>query len=269
MARLRGLMWLVAGIVLALLAGLVAFQTLTRAAEVPSQTGENSPIVTVIAALRPVLVRTILTADDLQELDLPAASVPEGAVTDIELVVGRLTEVDLAPGEVILARRLIDPNVVSGDGRKGVALDEDKVLMAIPAQDLLTKVKIYKPGDHIDIMFSLDFPTTRGVASSTEDNKTELSSFYTLQNVEIVGLTGLLNPAPTTGEKVDPAAGVPDALLVTLNAQDALTVKYLIDSGGTIDTVLRAPGVERPFEPDPVDYDYVIKRYQIPYEQGR
>jgi hypothetical protein len=57
--------------------------------------------------------------------------------------------------------------------------------------------------------------------------------------------------------------------LVTLNAQDALTVKYLIDSGGTIDTVLRAPGVERPFEPDPVDYDYVIKRYKIPYEQGR
>jgi hypothetical protein len=58
-------------------------------------------------------------------------------------------------------------------------------------------------------------------------------------------------------------------LLVTLAPQDALTLKYLIDAGGGIDIVLRAPGVERPFDVAPVDIDYLINRYSIPTGPGR
>ena len=65
------------------------------------------------------------------------------------------------------------------------------------------------------------------------------------------------------------AAGRPDSLLVTLAPQDALTLKYVNDSGGILDYVLRAPGVERPFESDPVDIDYLINRYSIPTGPGR
>jgi hypothetical protein len=56
---------------------------------------------------------------------------------------------------------------------------------------------------------------------------------------------------------------------VTLAPQDALTLKYVNDSGGILDYVLRAPGVERPFESDPVDIDYLINRYSIPTGPGR
>ena len=46
-------------------------------------------------------------------------------------------------------------------------------------------------------------------------------------------------------------------------------LKYVKDAGGTLDMVLRAPGAEQPAEADPVDVDYVIKRYKLPTEVGR
>ena len=63
--------------------------------------------------------------------------------------------------------------------------------------------------------------------------------------------------------------GAPSALLLTISPQDALVLKYVKDAGGIVDIVLRAPGVDRPFEVDPVDVDYVLNRYQMPIEIGR
>ncbi len=56
---------------------------------------------------------------------------------------------------------------------------------------------------------------------------------------------------------------------MTVSPQDALVLKYVKDSGGVLDVVLRAPGSEQPFEAGPVDFDYVINRYRIPVGAGR
>jgi hypothetical protein len=61
----------------------------------------------------------------------------------------------------------------------------------------------------------------------------------------------------------------PDTLLVTVSPQDALALKYAVDAGGTLDILLRPPGVTRPFLADPVDVDYLINRYRIPTGAGR
>ena len=63
--------------------------------------------------------------------------------------------------------------------------------------------------------------------------------------------------------------GVPVGYLFLVSPQDALVLKYVKDAGGTLDMVLRAPGAEQPDEADPVDVDYVIKRYKLPTEVGR
>ncbi len=46
-------------------------------------------------------------------------------------------------------------------------------------------------------------------------------------------------------------------------------LKYMLDAGGAIDLVMRSPGVDRPFDTDPVDVDYLIDRYDIPTQVGR
>jgi pilus assembly protein CpaB len=271
MARLRGFVWLSAGVVLALLAGLVAYTTLTRVTETPTGAAVTGPAVTVLTSARSLPVRSVLTLDDLVEIDMPADAVPEGAVSTTDAAVGRLTTTALFPGEPIIEQKLVDPNVVSPDGRKALFLLEDEVLMALPAEDRLSGSGMLSAGDHVDILFSLMFPENRGIGATDTQQEDQQTTFGLLQNVTIAALLGGV-PAPAASEEDGGGSSVttlPETVLVSISPQDALAVKYAIDAGGVIDLVLRAPGVEKPFVTDPVDIDYLINRYRIPTGPGR
>ena len=271
MSRMRGFLWFAAGIVLALLAGVVAYTSLTRVVQTPIESGSIGPAMTVIAAARDLPARTLLTQELLVEIDLPAAAVPQGSVDTYDRVAGKLTMVPIYAGEPLLDQRLVDPNIESADGRRALFLNDDEVLMAIPAQDLLSRVGVLKPGDQIDLLYSLSFPESRGIGAAVGAEDDQQATFVLLQNVTIIGMAGSVQPVDDAAPEdvAAQAAGRPDALLVTLPPQDALTLKYVNDSGGILDSVLRAPGVERPFESDPVDIDYLINRYGIPTGAGR
>ncbi len=167
MTRLRGVIWLVAGAVLALLAGIVAFSALNRVAEQAAvDQGVLEPRVTVAVAGRDVPVRSVLTLEDLQVAEIPASTVPANALNSVDDAIGRLTTVDLVAGEPLLAQRLIDPNVVASDGRTAVYLVDGQLLLALPAQDLLSRVGVIKPGDNVDIAATLSFPSDRGIGAA-------------------------------------------------------------------------------------------------------
>jgi len=275
MGRLRGCLWFTAGLVVALLAGFVAFITLSRAVAQRGAEPVSAPAVSVVVATRAIEVRSLLTSEDLELKELPVDAVPEGAVREVEDAEGKITLVALYPGEVILVQRLLDPNVIAADGRLALVVAEDEVLMAFPAEDLMSRVGVLKPGDHVDLLFSLDFPVNRGIAAllgpegaeegggAAAGQGEEQATFNLLQNLTIGALVA--RRAPTGGTET----GAPEAILLTVTPQDALVLKYVKDAGGILDIVLRAPGVERPFSTEPVDVDYLINRYQIPTEVGR
>jgi pilus assembly protein CpaB len=275
MARLRGFVWLSAGIVLALLAGLVAYTTLTRVTETPTGAAAAGPTVTVMTAARSLPIRSVLTISDLIEVEMPAEALPEGAIRTSDAAVGRLTTTALFPGEPVLEQKLVDPNVVSPDGRKALFLLEDEVLMALPTQDMLSRSGMLSPGDHVDILFSLTFPENRGIGAVDSQGEEQQATFGLLQNVTIAALLGGVPAAASSAEEGGESSGestvttIPDGVLVSIAPQDALAVKYAMDAGGVIDLVLRAPGVEKPFVTDPVDIDYLINRYRIPTGPGR
>ena len=270
MARLRGFVWLSAGVVLALLAGLVAYTSLTRVTEAPTGAAALAPSVSVFTAGRTLPIRSVLTLDDMIAVDMPADVVPDGAVRTSDVAVGRLTTAPLYPGEPILEQELVDPNVVSPDGRKALYLLEDEVLMALPAQDMLSRSGMLAAGDHVDILFSLNFPENRGIGATDTEQEDQPATFGLLQNVSIAGLVGGVPQATSDEEGNESVTTVqPDVVLLSIAPQDALALKYAVDAGGVIDLVLRAPGVEKPFVTDPVDVDYLINRYRIPTGPGR
>jgi len=268
LARTKGCLWLTAGVLVALLAGVVAYVTLSGAAaqEAPA-TQAALPTVDVVAAAREVQVRSALVVEDLQIISIPVDAVPEGALRTIDQAVGKLTLVDLYPGEIILSARLLDPNVVARDGRLALVLAEDQVLMAFPIQDLMSRINILKPGDKVDLLFTMTFPVEGieemtgggGVVSTSGE---EQVTFNLLQNVSVAAVVGgQRSPDGTTSAL--------QALLLTVTPQDALIIKYALDAGGNPSLVLRAPGMEAPFDVDPVDINYLIDRYRIPTELGR
>jgi pilus assembly protein CpaB len=271
MGRARGFLWLVAGLIVAVLAALVAYTALTRATAQRAGQDVAGPSVPVVVAAHAVAVGSQLKTEDLQVKTVPVAAAPEGAISDVAAGTGQLTSVDLYPGEIILSQRLVDPNVTSGDGREALLMAGEDVLMAFPADDLMSKTGVLKPGDHVDLLFTLDFPVYAAAAAAAggapasaaaaTGPDTEKSTFSLLQNVTIAAL---VSQATSEGGN-----GTPNAILLTVSPQDALVLKYVKDSGGILDVVVRAPGSEQPFEAGPVDFDYMINRYRIPVGAGR
>ena len=271
MRRLKGTLFLAAGLLLAVLAGVVGFVTLAKATSQETSLEVASPRAMVVVAVRPVSVRSELSAGDVQAISMPIQAIPEGAIRAVDNAVGKLVLTDIYPGEILLSRRLLDPNVITADGRTALVLAEDKVLMAFPAQDLMSRISVLKPGDQIDVLFSFEFPASsaddEGIGANVgsagaqgEDDK--LSTFSLLDGVTISAIVGgklPMSSASTKGTEVRP----PDALLLALNPQDALILKYMLDAGGVADIVLRSPGEDRPLNTDPVDVDYVMNRYRI------
>jgi len=262
MARTRGCIWLVAGVIVALLAGVVGYVTLSRGAEnrqTQGTTAVGGPTVKVVTAAQVVPQRTLLTAEMVTVKDLPVAAVPEGYLTEAEKAVGKISSTELAVGEILLASRLIDPNVVAADGRMALVMNEDQVLLAFPANDLMNSLGILKAGDHVDLLFSMPFVDRTGGA---EGDTEELVAFKALENLTLAAVVG--GQADENGN-----ASQAKALLLTVSEQDALTLKYLKDAGAVMDVVLRAPGAEQPFETEPVDVDRLINEYRIPAAIGR
>lgn len=275
MGRLRGFLWLIAGVFVAALAGGVAFVALSRATAERAATGQIlAPQQRVVVAARLVGIRDVLTAEHLEVKEIPVETVPEGAIADVDQAIGRISLVELYPGEVILAQRLLDPNVVSPDGRMALVMADDEVLLAFPASDLLSQVEVLKPGDRVDFLFTHQLPIDRGtgflpfgqspgpVAAETgEEAQVETVTFDLLQNVAIAAIVRQVSQEGTQG--------APRALLLAVAPQDALVLKYMKDVGATMDLVLRAPGAEGEFVVEPVDLDYVINGYIVPTEGVR
>ncbi len=260
MGRSCGCIWLVAGAIVALLAAAVAFVTLNQATtnRVPEGTGGRTvPVVVVVQAIP---ARTVLDAAMVEVRDVPAVTAPTEALSQVSDVIGKITLVDLVAAEVILSSRVVDPTLLSNDGRMALVMAEGEVLMAFPAGDLMSSVGVLKPGDRVDLLFSLDFPTNR--MSGDGGGRAEPATFSLLQNVAIAAIVS--PPAVEEGQ-----TSAPSAFLLTVSPQDALTLKYVKDAGGIMDIVLRAPGDEQLIETDPVDIDYMINRFKIITEVGR
>jgi len=68
------------------------------------------------------------------------------------------------------------------------------------------------------------------------------------------------------GQPAPGAQGVVVAILLAVDPQDALTIKYFRDAGGAPDLALRSPAAEGPFDVVPVDGDYLLGRYHIRWQ---
>ena len=271
MGRLRGYLWLIAGIVVAVIAGGVAFITLSNAtAERTIREELAAPEQNVVISTHTIDISTEITADDVELIKAPVELIPEFAFSEVDQVIGKLSLTEVSPGEIILGNRIADPNVIANDGRIAVALADEKVLMAYPASDLMSSLEILKAGDHVDFLYTMQLPVNRdtGLIPGTDETRPfivgvdesalmEDVTFNLLQNVTI-------SAAVYNYDEDGQPTGAPRAFLLTVSPQDALVLKYMKDNGAVVDFVLRAPKAEGTFSVEPVDLDFIINGYIVP-----
>lgn len=265
----RSWLWFAASAVLAILAGVLAIVFLGRQGPAPTA----APKQPVVVARNPVAANDVIRVDNvtLQERD----QIPSGAAVEVADVVGATALQDIAEGEVILMQAI---RSITGTMSLPNLLGDDKIAVALEAEDILSKWGAVLPGDHVDIMVSLDVILEKPMYvedirtveelslynSIERDQSFDQVSVLTLQNLEVLQI--IEEPAPETeeGQQAEQAPALPKrALILKVDPQDAVVLKYLQDSIGQIQMALRSPENETLFTVQPVNINYLMLRYGI------
>ena len=224
-------------------------------APLPPPTQQAGETVPVVVASHNITLGTVLKAEDLRILDVPISMAPAGTLDNVENAVGKFPNVDMAAGEILLVPKLADPTNVNHD--LSFIVQDNQVLMAFPATDLMSTLNILQRGDVVDILASIetDVQSATPLLNQTTNSKTEETgkqtyTFDALQRIQVSAVVvqiikGNNNASISVGgANPTPVANNPEtktmAYMLALNPQDALVIKHLKDIGADFDIVLRA-----------------------------
>jgi pilus assembly protein CpaB len=246
----------------------------------------------VVVAAHDIGIGTVINTGDVKRVDVPVEIIPRNAIREVENVIGKFSKVALVTGEMVMQHNLADPTNISHD--LAFVLEDDLVLMAFPATDLMSNLAILQRGDLVDILVSIkeevevipaeDEVDLEPVLPDEEPEST--TRLFTFDAMQAVGLSaviadikyddrtsttqslgedlGLVGDETSQDEEVPRATDIKvRAYILALKPQDALVLKHLIDLGGTFDLVLRAPSSDQIFDLQPVISEYLIDRYEL------
>jgi len=180
--------------------------------------------------------------------------VPSGAVFRMEDAVGKFTLQPFAEGQPLLAQSLVALSPGAGGGitttsKLAALLPEDKIGVVLPADDLMSQSGEVSTGDRVDILASLS------VASSGEGKGGQVT-LLTLQNVPVV-------KAMQEAAKNENQPGKITGLVVAVDPQDAVTLKYFIDAGANVSLGLRPAKLNTIFDIVPATINYIADKFGI------
>lgn len=228
MARRTGWILLTLGLVLAIGSGALVYVILQQQAKqvdtlIAQATAQPAPnTVSLPVAARALEPGRPLTAEDIVIKEYPVDLVPSGAVTNTVDLEQRVLIRSVDAGELIQRRLLL--------GESGTAISQEirqgYVLFAFPIMDLMTQSQIIMDGDRIDLLLTLPVVTPDGTSAGRV-------SALTLQNIEVFKVLRATDEEGNPGEAT--------AMLLSMEPQDAVMLKFIKDSGGTLDFALRSP----------------------------
>lgn len=253
----RGWIWYLAGLLLAVAAGVIAIVALQRA--VPQAEPVRPATRPVIVAARNIDARQVVPLDALEARDFPLEDIPSGAIFRVEDAAGRFSLQAVSAGQPLLAQNLVAPpsgpgSVLTSTVQLSALLPDDKVAIAVPANDLLSKSGDVSIGDRVDVIGTL-------VVVGAEEGEAGQVTLMNLQNVPIVKVieeiqsSGSNDPATARREIV--------GLVLAVDPQDAVVLRYFIDANAPIAIDLRAPKLTSSFDIVPVTINYIANKFGV------
>ena len=144
MKRRRGILWLLAGLVLAVLAAGISYFAFQQVVGEQANAVEEVPTQTVVVAKQPINERAVVRLADISTEERPIEEVPSGAVFKTEDAVGRIAARSIQSGEILLTQTLIESFSTTGIEAADVltatinfneALGDELVAFAFPVTD--------------------------------------------------------------------------------------------------------------------------------------
>jgi pilus assembly protein CpaB len=196
------------------------------------------------------------------------------AIATLEEAVGKIIKTDLVQGEMVLSHNLADPTNNNND--ISFILGEEHVLIAFPANDLMSLESMVQRGDIVDIFatFKEKVKTIGETTTTTGESEEPEMRTFTVDTFQRAGVTALVlevigeesNTGVLQGDTNQTTAKSKTrirAYLLAMKPQDALILKHLKDIGAIFDIVLRAPTSTVQFDLTPVTEEYIIEFYGL------
>lgn len=258
--RFSGILWWVGALVFAAIAGVLTLSVLARQTPAASEAIGNSNTTPVVVAAIDIPFRRSIGETELVIRELPLDSVPAGAATTLEQVVGKMSSVNVFASEPVLVQQLVTPDIVTQ--QVALSIPEGKIVTVVPTDSKLISNRLLRPGDNIDLFATFDIEVVREQGSGPMAESVSM-----LQNLEV---HAIILPSIVLDEGSTDDGGVfqtadeeGQSLLLAVEPQDALAIRHILDVDGKIDVGLRAPGDESLAETTVVDQFYLADRYQI------
>jgi Flp pilus assembly protein CpaB len=267
MNRRRGIIWIAAGLILALLAaGLsyYAFQLLLNQQEQAAPV-EVKTTQAVVVANQLINQRAVIRSADVGTEERPLEEVPSGAIFKTEDAIGSIADRSIQPGQVLLTQYLaeeieeFEPEVITETLDFNEALGEDLVAFAMPVTGRLAQEGILLPGDRVDLLFSTD-------VVGEEEGTGGKVAVYAIQDLQVLQVIYKPPPPPPKTEEgppPTPAPPEPKTLILAIDPQDAVVLKYALDIQASMELALRAEENERFFDVDSVTINTISERYEF------
>lgn len=220
MRKRMGLMLILAGVGLALVAGLTLMGISNRAQKAAAQVKQ----VQVVMATQDIPQGTAITSAMLVLKPFPAEFAPVAAVTGSGEAVNKFTVTNVVKDQIITAPLL---STTKQAGKLALNIPKGKVAFALPKSDLLSANDAIQSGDHVDVLvtFRVDLMSRAGGNSQQEKRST---SQLTLQDIEVLDVLG--------GE----GKGGAPAVVMLLDHQQAVTLTLAKNAeSSVIDLALR------------------------------
>ena len=218
----------------------------------------------VIVAATDIAAATLITPSMVFTREESINLIPLDAIASIDEAVNKTAGVPIFSGQIVLTKQLGDAG-----GIVGLTIPKGKVLVAFPATDMLNSTGAVKQGDRVDILLSIPISgTTRldagaDVGSQVGSEGKTLVTQGTLQNVQVASVGYWTPPGQQTNQQN--AQQQQNAALKVISfmvdRQEALILKYVKDSGGTIDLAVRSKDDTDETVTDPVTIDYLVDLY--------
>lgn len=257
-----GMLWWLGALVFAGLAGMLTFGLLQQKAPV---SGKNLNTQPVVVAVVDIPFRRSVSESEVAIRELPIESIPEGAATTLDQVVGKMSSVDVFANQPLLVQQMVTPDVVTQ--QVALSVPKGKIVTAVPTESKLIANRLIRPGDHIDLLATFELEVMREQGGGPMP-----ASVGLLQNLEV---HAIILPVANIDEGAEAVKGNSEggvfrtadeegqSVLLAVDPQDALTIRHILDVGGQLDLALRGPDDESTVDVQPVDQFYLADRYNI------
>ncbi|MHB1419232.1 MAG: Flp pilus assembly protein CpaB [Bacillota bacterium] len=210
------------------------------------QNADHRSFVPVLVARETIPSRTVIGSGMVEIKKIPADYAHPSALKDIKSAVGAVSSQEIFEGEQVLASKV----VAQDDTSQGLAflVPQGKRAVSIPANVVSGLSYLVRPGDHVDILTTLDLEDK----SSGEKIATSQTSTL-LQNILVLAVGKILQPkSENDGQEVT-------TVTVAVTPTEAQPL-VLATERGTIRLALRSPVDNKTLSIAPIRLELFLKR---------